>query len=50
MLETFPGFQEQLLVACARVLALCDNSSLYFVGRSPESIFDHLSGLLFDTS
>lgn len=50
VLETFPGFEEQLLVACARVLALCDNSSLYFVGRSPESIFDHLSGLLCDTS
>ncbi len=23
VLETFPGFEEQLLAACARVLALC---------------------------
>lgn len=50
VLETFPGFEEQLLVACARVLALCDESDLYFVGRSAESIFDHLSGLLFNSS
>jgi hypothetical protein len=33
---------------CARILALCDNADLCFVGRSLESLFDYLSGLLSD--
>lgn len=47
---TYPGFSFQLLQCCSRVLATSGDSDLIFVGRSPESIFDHLSGLLFDTS
>lgn len=35
---------------CARILAFCDNADLCFVGRSPENFFDHLSGLLIDSS
>jgi len=38
------------MVCCARILALCDNADLCFVGRSPENLFDHLSGLLSDSS
>jgi hypothetical protein len=48
--KTYPGFFEHLQACCSRVIAFCDDSDLVFVGRSPESIFDHLSGLLADTS
>jgi hypothetical protein len=48
--EAYDDFFSQLLSCCSRVLAFADDSDLIFVGRSPESIFDHLSGLLFDTS
>src|SRR5688572_2522645 len=48
--QTYDAFSDQLLHCCARVLALGGDSDLVFVGRSPESIFDHLSGLLLDTS
>lgn len=41
---------EPLLKCCARVISFSDDSDLVFVGRSPESIFDYLSGLLSDTS
>lgn len=47
---TYDAFSDHLLRCCARVLALAGDSDLIFVGRSPESIFDHLSGLLLDTS
>lgn len=46
---SYPGFFDDLLCCCSRVLAFAGDSDLIFVGRSPESIFDHLSGLLFDT-
>jgi len=48
--ETYDAFYDHILACCARVLAFAGDSDLVFVGRSPESIFDHLSGLLFDTS
>jgi hypothetical protein len=48
--EPYPGFFEDFQACCSRVVAFCDNADLVFVGRSPESIFDHLSGLLADTS
>ena len=48
--EAYDDFLSQLLSCCSRVLAFADDSDLVFVGRSPESIFDHLSGLLLDTS
>ncbi|HLL14841.1 MAG TPA: hypothetical protein VK388_07250 [Pyrinomonadaceae bacterium] len=47
---TYCDFREHLLSCCSRVLAFAGDSDLIFVGRSPESVFDHLSGLLFDTS
>lgn len=43
-------FSEDLLGCCARIMALGSEYDLYFVGRSAESIFDHLSGLLFGTT
>lgn len=47
--DVYRGFSDDLLKCCARVLGFAGNSDLIFVGRSPESLFDHLSGLLFDT-
>ncbi len=44
------GFYDLLRTCCARVLAFSDNALLVFVGRSPESLFDYLSGLLAWTS
>lgn len=54
-LVTGPGedlwFCDELEECAARVLARCANArQLYFVGRSPASIFDFLSGALADTS
>jgi hypothetical protein len=46
----YKGFFDQILPCCARVLAFAGDADLTFVGRSPESIFDHLSGLLFKSS
>ena len=53
--ETLPSdrygwFTQELLRCSARIVALCSNADLCFVGRSPESTFDYLSGLLFETS
>jgi hypothetical protein len=42
-------FMEALIACSARAIGLCGNSELFFVGRSPESMYDFLSGLLFDT-
>src|SRR5918997_5672877 len=46
----YDAFPDHLLPCCSRVLAFAGDSDLVFIGRSPESIFDHLSGLLFSTS
>src|SRR3712207_498019 len=46
----YPDFLNHLLPCCSRVVAFADDADLTFVGRSAESIFDHLSGLLLDTS
>jgi hypothetical protein len=48
--STYDGFPGDLRTCCARVLAFSDNARLVFVGRSPESLFDYLSGLLALTS
>lgn len=48
--ETYPQFIDDLQVCCSRIIAYCANSDLIFIGRSPESIFDYLSGLFSVTS
>ncbi len=45
----YPEFRADLLACAARCLALSYNGDLCFLGRSPESLFDLLSGLLLDT-
>ncbi len=46
----YAGFTDDLLSCCARILAQSHDADLCFVGRSLDSVFDHLSGLLLDTS
>lgn len=48
--EHYRGFVDDLRRCCTRLVALGGDSLLVFVGRSPESIFDYLSGLLAATS
>ncbi|HVG44587.1 MAG TPA: hypothetical protein VM890_07650 [Longimicrobium sp.] len=45
-----PAFMDELRDCCARVLAMAGDSGLVFVGRSPESLFDYLSGAFAGTS
>jgi hypothetical protein len=48
--KTYPQFEEDLLACSARILAFAGDSDLVFVGRSPQPLFDLLSGLLVETS
>ena len=48
--RTYNALTDDLLLCCSRIVAFSDDSNLVFVGRSPESIFDYLSGLLFDST
>lgn len=48
--RTYDGFVDDLLPCCSRIIAFAGDSNLVLVGRSPESVFDYLSGLLFDSS
>ncbi|TDC80158.1 hypothetical protein [Actinomadura sp. 7K507] len=43
-------FLDELIDCSAKVLARCADGELYFVGRSPDSLFDLLSGALADSS
>ncbi len=47
--EPYPGFIEELRDCAAKVVAMSRESDLVFVGRSPENLFDYLSGVLGDT-
>jgi hypothetical protein len=46
----YPGFVDDLRACASRVVAMCAGGRLVFVGRSPESLFDYLSGICADTS
>jgi len=48
--KPYPDFMEHLRKCCAGILSFSDNSDLIFIGRSPESIFDYMSGILADTT
>ena len=47
---TYPTFLDDLRHCCARVLVMAGDTELIFVGRSPESVFDYLSGAFQGTS
>ncbi len=46
---SYPEFADDLLTCAVQCVAFSQNADLYFIGRSPESVFDLLSGLLLDT-
>lgn len=46
----YSEFLDDIRVCAAKTLARSRNSDLFFIGRSPDSIFDYLSGALADTS
>ncbi|HEU0055074.1 MAG TPA: hypothetical protein VFQ39_17930 [Longimicrobium sp.] len=48
--DAYPGFLDELRECCVRVVAAAADGDMVFVGRSPESIFDYVSGALADTS
>ncbi len=48
-ISVYRGYTRDLAECAARVLARSFNRRLVFVGRSPENIFDYLSGVLADT-
>jgi hypothetical protein len=48
--ESYAGFMDDLRTCCSRVLGICEDADLVFIGRSPESVFDYLSGILLETS
>lgn len=45
-----PDFLSDLQQCCVRILAHSGNADLFFIGRSPENMFDYLSGILAGTS
>jgi len=49
-LRTAPSFRDELLSCAGEVLRAGGDVDLVLVGRSPESLFDLLSGLLEETS
>lgn len=48
--NAYAGFEEDLRSVSASVIGAAGDADLAFIGRSPESIFDYLSGALLDTS
>jgi hypothetical protein len=48
--EPYPGFRDELRRCCARSIALAGDARLIFVGRSPQYLYDYLSGALAETS
>ncbi len=45
----YPEFIDDLRICCSKLVASCEDGYLVFVGRSPESIFDYLSGVFQGT-
>lgn len=43
--RTYPGFHNDLRATAARIVARAGDSDYVFVGRSPELIYDYLSGI-----
>ncbi len=44
--EGLPWILEEVRRCAARVIAMAGDSQLVFVGRSPEALFDYLTGRL----
>lgn len=48
--SAYPDFIDELKICASRLLSFSEDGLICFVGRSPESIFDYLSGVLDGTS
>jgi hypothetical protein len=48
--ERLPSILEEVRRCAARVIAMAGDSQLVFVGRSPEALFDYLTGAFAGTS
>ena len=48
--EVHPDWLEELRACCARVIAMAGDARLVFIGRSPEQLYDYLTGALANTS
>ena len=48
--DSYDGFLDELRSCTAKALCRAGDSNLFFIGRSPESLFDYLSGILDQTS
>jgi hypothetical protein len=46
--ETYPDFELDLRTVSAKIIARGGDSRLVFLGRSPENVFDYLSGIFHD--
>jgi len=48
--ELHPAMLDELRRCCARVIAMAGDARLVFIGRSPEHLYDYLTGALAHTS
>jgi hypothetical protein len=48
--SAYPSFIDELRICASRLVSFSENGLIFFVGRSPESLFDYLSGVLDETS
>ena len=48
--DAYPEFVDDLRGLSAHVIAASRDADIAFIGRSPESVFDYLSGVLLDTA
>ena len=48
--SAYPGFIDELRKCASRLISFTDDAMVAFVGRSPESFFDYLSGIFEETS
>ncbi len=43
------GFEDEVRLAAARIVAMAGDARVVFLGRSPETFFDYLSGVMLPT-
>ena len=48
--ELHPSFMSELRLCCARTIAMAGDARLVMIGRSPEQLYDYLTGALAGTS
>jgi len=48
--DLHPAMLDELRLCCARVIAMAGDARLVFIGRSPEHLYDYLTGALAHTA